>query len=135
VTDPNGFAYFGNVFVDGASARGGVADAKNNVEQVHLTAPVVGDWQVRVDAPAVNVGAQGYAVVITGQVGPSAKGDLNCDSVVDFRDINPFVLALSDPTGYAQTYPNCQLLNADVNGDTVVDFRDINPFVALLAGQ
>jgi len=59
-------------------------------------------------------------------------GDLNCDGAVNFDDINPFVLALSDPAGYAQAYPNCNIMNGDCNGDGVVNFDDINPFVALL---
>ncbi len=60
------------------------------------------------------------------------RGDLNCDGNVDFGDINPFVLALTNPAGYAAQYPNCDRLNADINGDGVVDFGDINPFVRLL---
>ncbi|MEW6252149.1 MAG: hypothetical protein AB1716_16040 [Planctomycetota bacterium] len=60
-------------------------------------------------------------------------GDLNCDGHVDFDDINPFVLALTDPAGYAIAYPNCNILNGDCNGDGLVNFDDINPFVALLA--
>jgi hypothetical protein len=62
-------------------------------------------------------------------------GDLNCDGVVDFEDINPFVLAISDPAGYHAAYPNCHLLNGDCNGDGFVDFDDINPFVTILSGQ
>ena len=65
---------------------------------------------------------------------PSMPGDLNCDGAVNFNDINPFVLALSDPNGYAAAYPNCNIMNGDVNGDGHVDFQDINPFVALLTG-
>ena len=61
-------------------------------------------------------------------------GDLNCDGVVDFKDINPFVLLLTDPAGWQTAYPNCPQENGDANGDGVVDFKDINPFVALLAG-
>ncbi|MEW6250174.1 MAG: C25 family cysteine peptidase [Planctomycetota bacterium] len=61
-------------------------------------------------------------------------GDLNCDAAVNFDDINPFVLALSDPAGYQAAYPNCNILNADCNADGRVDFDDINPFVALLSG-
>ena len=61
-------------------------------------------------------------------------GDLNCDGVVNFDDINPFVLALTDPAGYAAAFPNCDLLNGDINGDGVVTFDDINGFVALLGG-
>ncbi|MEW6249995.1 MAG: hypothetical protein AB1716_05060 [Planctomycetota bacterium] len=60
-------------------------------------------------------------------------GDLSCDGVVNFDDINPFVLALSDPAGYQAQFPNCNILNGDINGDGFVNFDDINPFVALLA--
>ncbi|MEW6250173.1 MAG: M14 family zinc carboxypeptidase [Planctomycetota bacterium] len=63
---------------------------------------------------------------------PFTVGDMNCDGVVNFDDINPFVLALSDRNAYEAAYPNCRWLNADVNGDGVVNFDDINPFVALL---
>ncbi len=62
-------------------------------------------------------------------------GDLNCDSIVDFDDINPFVMAVSDPGAYQQAYPDCDYLNGDCNGDGQVDFDDINPFVVLLSGQ
>ncbi len=65
---------------------------------------------------------------------PYPVGDLNCDTVVDFGDINPFVLALSDPAGYANAYPTCDIDLADINGDGNVDFGDINPFIALLTG-
>ncbi len=60
------------------------------------------------------------------------RGDVNCDGVVDFRDINPFVLALTDPPEYQRRFPNCPLIAADCNGDGRVDFRDINAFVPLL---
>ena len=61
-------------------------------------------------------------------------GDMNCDRQIDFGDINAFVLALSNPPGYVQQYPDCDLMNADINGDGRVDFGDINSFVALLSG-
>jgi hypothetical protein len=63
---------------------------------------------------------------------PTHVGDVNCDGVVSFSDINPFVLAISNPGAWGQTYPTCNLLNADVNGDGTVDMGDINPFIALL---
>ena len=62
------------------------------------------------------------------------RGDLNCDGVINFDDINPFVLALSDPAGYQATYPNCDINTGDINGDGHVNFDDINPFVTLLSG-
>jgi hypothetical protein len=65
---------------------------------------------------------------------PALPGDLNCDGVVDFGDINPFVLRLSNPTEYHNQYPDCPDANGDINGDGSVNFGDINPFVALLSG-
>ncbi|MEW6251199.1 MAG: hypothetical protein AB1716_11170 [Planctomycetota bacterium] len=63
----------------------------------------------------------------------SNVGDMNCDGLLDFNDINPFVLALSDPAGYAQQYPGCDIMNGDIDDNGFVDFNDINPFVALLS--
>jgi hypothetical protein len=63
------------------------------------------------------------------------RGDLNCDGCVTFRDINPFVLALSNPAAYYLAYPDCYLLNGDCNYDGVLNFGDINPFVAILSGR
>ncbi|MEW6251085.1 MAG: hypothetical protein AB1716_10590, partial [Planctomycetota bacterium] len=62
-------------------------------------------------------------------------GDLNCDGRINFDDINPFVLALSDPQGYAAAFPDCTIRNGDTNLDGRVNFDDINPFVRLLTGK
>ncbi len=71
--------------------------------------------------------------LFTVQEGPQyVLGDANCDGVLDFDDINPFVLALSDPAAYQVAYPGCPLSNSDCNQDGVADFDDINAFVALL---
>jgi len=37
---------------------------------------------------------------------PAERGNLTYDSVVDFRDIDPFVLALSDPAAGAVSWPH-----------------------------
>jgi hypothetical protein len=64
----------------------------------------------------------------------ACKGDCNCDGVVNFDDIDPFVLALSDPDGYQVEHPGCdRMFVADCNGDGVVNFDDIDPFVAILS--
>jgi len=67
-----------------------------------------------------------------GLLRPYRSGDMNCDYVISFADINPFVLALTNPAGYAAAYPLCDLKNADINADDRVNFGDINPFVRLL---
>jgi hypothetical protein len=64
------------------------------------------------------------------------RGDLNCDSCIDFKDINPFVLHLSNYNLWLATYPGCNPLNGDINGDGIYgqgSFKDINPFVSLLS--
>ncbi|MDD1716617.1 MAG: hypothetical protein LUQ01_06430, partial [Methanolinea sp.] len=59
-------------------------------------------------------------------------GDINCDGVINFDDINAFVYLLSVP------YPEfwyCTPCNGDINCDGVYgygSFGDINPFVALM---
>jgi hypothetical protein len=74
----------------------------------------------------------GIGLCIQPGIGCSNPGDMNCDGVIDGRDIQAFVLALTDPTGYANTYPGCDILNADVNGDGGNDEQDIDPFVRLV---
>jgi hypothetical protein len=59
-------------------------------------------------------------------------GDLNCDGVVDFFDIDPFVTVLVDPAGYATAYPSCDPQQGDIDDDGFVNFFDIDPFVELL---
>jgi hypothetical protein len=63
----------------------------------------------------------------------ACRGDLNCDGLLNFGDINPFTLYLSSATAWKTAYPYCHALNGDLNHDGYVTFRDINPFVALLS--
>ncbi len=60
-------------------------------------------------------------------------GDMNCDGLINNGDIDPFVLALTEPGDYAATYPECDINLADVNGDSLVNNGDIDAFVALLS--
>jgi hypothetical protein len=60
---------------------------------------------------------------------------LNCDGYVNFSDINPFVLFLSNYGAWLETYAGCLPENGDINNDgTYPSFKDINPFVTLLSG-
>ena len=59
-------------------------------------------------------------------------GDVNCDRAIDARDIGSFMMALLDPSGYAEMHPNCDGNLADVNGDGLSDPSDIEDFVNLL---
>jgi hypothetical protein len=65
--------------------------------------------------------------------GPLHLGDTNCDGRLDFGDIDAFTLAITDPAGYAFTYPSCDRNHADCNGDNEITFDDIDSFVSYLA--
>jgi hypothetical protein len=101
-----------------------VADGRSNVYLRWGMGPTDGS----VTYPGWNIDD----IEIWGLLPLSAVGDLNCDGAVDNFDINPFVLALTDPAAYQAAYPDCNILNADCNGDGAVNNFDINPFVALL---
>ncbi len=60
--------------------------------------------------------------------------DMNCDGVVNFDDINGFVLAVVGQSEYEAQYPGCRWLNADCNNDSAVNFDDIELFIELLVG-
>ncbi|MEW6249385.1 MAG: PQQ-dependent sugar dehydrogenase [Planctomycetota bacterium] len=66
--------------------------------------------------------------------GVPPRGDMNRDGQVNFDDINPFVLGLTDPAGYEAQYGVPPVTLGDLNCDGAFDFEDINPFVAALAG-
>lgn len=54
--------------------------------------------------------------------------DMNCDTLVNGRDVPAFVTALLDAPAYAAQYPGCDRINGDVNFDNVVTAADIAPF-------
>jgi hypothetical protein len=60
------------------------------------------------------------------------RGDLNCDGLVNFGDINPFVQILSEFAVWQQTHPDCPWQNGDIDGNGAIGFEDINPFVGLM---
>ncbi len=105
VLGPGGAAvYRGNVFAGGVSApNGGIADARNNVEQIRIVDPPAGAYTLRVKATDVpgtgreGTERQGYALVVSGAFGiadamanpaPAAVGVIGNDTAgvaVGFR--------------------------------------------------
>lgn len=81
-----------------------------------------------------NPGAAAYPVLSITVVNAGLPGDLNCDGAVTVSDIGGFVLALTNPAGYAAQFPSCNINNADINGDSAITVSDIGPFVQLLTG-
>ncbi|MCK4340455.1 MAG: hypothetical protein KAY37_01870 [Phycisphaerae bacterium] len=70
--------------------------------------------------------------------GPTVcPGDSNCDTVINWRDIDYFVAAQNDNVAaweamFLPGTPSCPFANNDVNGDCTANWRDIDPFVALM---
>ncbi|MBN2560707.1 MAG: PQQ-binding-like beta-propeller repeat protein [Phycisphaerae bacterium] len=95
--------------------------------------------------PGVNVGGpvlgQGGIVVVCGTgtnvlaYHTTTPGDMNCDGVLNGLDVQPFVLALLDPTQYELDFP-CGVGKEDINADGVLDVLDLRLFVqGLLVGR
>lgn len=94
----------------------------------------------RNNPPSISLVEQAGVVIAQGSISitvgdAAAAGDLNCDGLVNNFDIDPFVLALTNPTVYASFFPNCDFNNADMNNDGFVNNFDIDPFVACLSGD
>ncbi len=66
---------------------------------------------------------------------PYTPGDMNCDTYINFDDINPFITAMVSQAEYEAAYPDCYWLNGDVDANGVVNFDDISPFIDLLVGS
>jgi hypothetical protein len=63
-------------------------------------------------------------------------GDANGDGSFDFFDIDPFVQALFDPSGYAAAFPSVDpAIVLDFNCDGDFNFFDIDGFVNMLFGN
>ncbi len=93
-----------------------------------------GELYVLVNSTGTPFGTTGAVLRIGRTV---CRGDLNCDGFIDFGDINPFVLALSNFPAWKNQNPYCPEQNSDINGDGqyggAQGFGDINPFVGLLS--
>ena len=81
------------------------------------------------DSAALGAAMNGFQLR---KIPPFLPGDANCDGVFSVADIAGFVLALTDPAGYAATFPDCEIASADLNSDGFVTVTDIGPFVQLL---
>jgi len=110
VIAPDATLYYGNNVTGGASSPGGSADTLNNLQQVIVPAPATGVWTVLVVADAVNVGAQGYALAMTGGASDWCPSDFDGNGFVNGEDFDAFVAAF-------------------VAGDSSADF-DHNGFVS-----
>jgi hypothetical protein len=143
-----------------SNISGGWTGVGNINEDPLFVDPENGDFHLTGDSPCIDAGdpafvpepsardmdgeyrlwdgdGDGTAMIDMGadEFGSHVFGDLNCDGQVDNFDISPFILALTNPQGYAATYPGCSRELADINSDGSVDNFDIRPFLQLLTGD
>ena len=96
-----------------------------------------GLWTVQIsDRRSENVALwEDFSLRFYGTEIPPLVGDLNCDGTINLFDVDPFILAVSDPAGYAAVHPMCDIAAGDCNADGTVDLFDVDPFVELLVGD
>jgi subtilisin family serine protease len=119
---PSGQVVYGNNVVNGQSTFDTTTDEVNNVEMVVFPAIPAGEYTIRVNGTAVNLGPQGYALVVTGAVSEIAAtclADLNDDGNLDFFDVSAFLTAY-----------NAQDPSADFNDDGQFNFFDVSAFLS-----
>lgn len=122
LNDPRGIAVRHNQEILVASS------ATSNVKRYSSTGSPLGDL-----APPFAGGlAHPTQLVLEEEAPPGTPGDMNCDGVLSVGDISGFVLALTNPAGYAAAFPNCDAAQADLNQDGNVSVGDIGFFVAAL---
>lgn len=88
--------------------------------------------EVRVRIKGSRPGAEFASPVLYDLTVSHGMGDVNCDGVVSYADINPFTQAVSNPSAYTAAHPRCDIMLADCYTDGVISYADINAFVALL---
>ncbi len=80
----------------------------------------------------VTMGFDNFSLKVS--VEPTAlPGDFDGSGTVDTQDINPFILALTNPGQY-QTQYGVDPVVYDTNSDDVINTEDINPFITILTG-
>ncbi len=80
----------------------------------------------------VEAAVDSVRVIVTKRPCRIDAGDMNCDSSVDFNDIDGFISALVSRDAYEAEFPFCTWLNAAIDRDGDVSFNDIDGFTECL---
>jgi hypothetical protein len=91
--------------------------------------PVAGpDGKIYYQDPVANT----LVALGVGSACPGSRGDVNCDGLINFFDIDPFLLALFDLPTYQTTYCGGDICAADIDCSGAIDFFDIDPMLGCL---
>ncbi len=127
--------YGGNGLTNCGSVDTTAGNFDGQPQSIEITVPRMGLLVLRHNEPPDDfLDADGDTLVDACDDQNAVPGDLNCDGTVSVGDINPFVLALTDPAGYADAFPDCDALNGDCSDDGQLTVGDINCFVTLITG-
>ena len=91
----------------------------------NLTTDGSGNLEITV-TKSVQLFIAGLTLTASSDVPDTLLGDANCDGVINFLDIAPFIELLSSGNFKPE---------ADVNLDGEVTFLDISPFISILSGS
>lgn len=125
------------IAVNYTTQPGNLATQANFLELlVTFSAITSANWRVEFEQGTAVSSADGVRIIEVDGVAHinDLIGDMNCDGFVNGGDVGPFVIAVTNPAGYAVRFPNCNINKADVNDDGVVTGADTAEFLALLTG-
>ncbi|MCH9649048.1 MAG: S8 family serine peptidase [Deltaproteobacteria bacterium] len=103
ISGPTG-TFLGNVFSGGVSTGGGSADRLNNVEQVLLANPQVGNYTVTVRSFTVPSGPQPFAVSVAGALTPACSPQAVADAGPDQTITAGQSVTVGTPSQSGHTY-------------------------------
>ncbi len=114
------------VWVDILKGTGGTDWPDKDINFVPGTPP---EWEMRIVHPMPSGSERKVQIRYNLLV-----GDMDLSGAINADDINPFVLAMTDPNAYITTYGKDPNVIGDCNGSGKLDTDDITPFVVLVTG-
>jgi len=94
------------------------------IQYTSATQPQTANWSPALTLSDRSAAADAWPALAVRPASCACHPDMNCDGVVDANDFAPFDLAMIDPVGYGQAYPNCDIAQADTDCDDDIDPDD-----------
>jgi hypothetical protein len=116
-----------------------LAPATEGLYALNLASPLANTLDAINTPPEFSPISGATALIDYGQITFTVQavciGDLNCNGIIGFDDINPFVTYQSNFAAWQAQFPDCNPRNGDINCDGTYgqgSFGDINAFVTLM---
>jgi hypothetical protein len=118
-SDPTGNTFQIELFFDGT-----ITLSYLDIPATHMIVGISAGTGVPLDFLPTNLSALSYSC------GSACAGDMNCDGLITFADVDWFVEALAGESAW--THAPCPWQNSDCSGDGNVTFADIDALVTLI---